>query len=67
MKKLTSLFLACLLVGMTLTSCGTGADKAATTDTPAVKKDTIVPAPAKTEPVIVTDSGAPKPIVPPKG
>jgi hypothetical protein len=66
MKKLTSFFLACLLVGMTLTSCGTGADKAATTDTPAVKKDSVVPVPAKNDSLKVTDSGPGKPIVPPK-
>ena len=67
MKKLTSLFLACLLVGMTLTSCGTGADKAPATDTSAVKKDTPAPVPAKTDTLKVTDSGTGKPIVPPKG
>lgn len=67
MKKITSFFLACLLVGITLTSCGTGADKAATTDTPAVKKDSVMPAPAKTDSIKVTDSGTGKPIVPPKG
>jgi ABC-type glycerol-3-phosphate transport system substrate-binding protein len=67
MKKLTSLFLACLLVGITLTSCGTGADKAATTDTSAVKKDTTMPMPAVKDTVKVTDSGTGKPIVPPKG
>ncbi|MCX6206273.1 MAG: hypothetical protein NTZ19_08495 [Bacteroidetes bacterium] len=68
MKKITSFFLACLLVGMTFTSCGTGADKAATTDTPAVKKDSVMPAPATIDTSKkVTDSGTGKPIVPPKG
>lgn len=67
MKKLTSFFLACLVLGMTITSCGTGADKAATSDTPVVKKDSVMPAPATTDTVKVTDSGTGKPIVPPKG
>ncbi len=66
MKKVTSFFLACLLVGITLTSCGTGADKTAAKDSVVVKQDSIKPAPAATEPVKITDSGTGKPIVPPK-
>jgi hypothetical protein len=66
MKKLTSLFLACLLVGMTITSCGSGAEKAATVDSAAVKKDSAMPAPAVVDSTSIKDSGTGKPIVPPK-
>jgi hypothetical protein len=66
MKKFTSFFLACLLVGMTISSCGTGADKAATVDTSAVKKDSAMPAPAVIDTVGVKDTATGKPIVPPK-
>ncbi|MEI7628954.1 MAG: hypothetical protein WCJ80_11980 [Bacteroidota bacterium] len=66
MKKITSFFLACLLVGMTISSCGTGADKAATVDTSAVKKDSAMPTPAVIDTVRIKDSGTGKPIVPPK-
>ncbi len=64
MKKLTSLFLACLLAGITLSSCGSGAEKAATVDSSAVKKDSV--APVKVDSVTIVDSGTGKPIVPPK-
>ncbi|MEI8075696.1 MAG: hypothetical protein WCH78_13180 [Bacteroidota bacterium] len=66
MKKLTSFFLGCLLVGITLTSCGTGGDKTAAKDSASVKKDSVMPVPAKVDSLKVTDSGPGKPIVPPK-
>ncbi len=58
------LLMAVLVSSLVFTSCNGGEEKAATTDTPAVKTDSVMPAPA-TDTVKMIDTAAGKPIVPP--
>lgn len=66
MKKIVLLITACFATAMILISCGTGEEAKKPVDSPAVKVDTPVTAPAVVDtPKKITDSGAGKPIVAP--
>lgn len=66
MKKLSFFVLAFMAISLAFTSCKSGEEKAATTDTATVSNDTTAMAPATVDTTKKDTAASKGPIVPPK-